>query len=374
MSYRETLDTLRQTGNFRSIPSARGIPGIIDLSQNDYLGLAGRKDLQSAFFNKEENLKIAMTTSASRLLASDQTQHTLLEDRLKELYGGRNALLFNSGYHANTGLVSALASEKNTLIVADKLVHASIIDGITLSKAPFQRFLHNDFNRLEHIIKKESPKWDRIIIAVESIYSMDGDRTSLDALLDIKRRYGNILLYVDEAHAFGATGPHGLGLCMGHDGFNEIDVIIGTFGKACASSGAFAVMSGELHDYAVNRSRSFIFSTALPPINCAWTRYMIDTLINMNTERQHLNDISKQLCDGLSITDSRYIVPVIAGSASKAIEMSEKLLEKGFKVLPIRTPTVPPGTERLRISLNASLSEETIDRLLSSINEIQGTD
>ncbi len=374
MGYRKTLAKLNLEGNLRVIPSGNNRAELIDLSLNDYLGLACRTDLQREFFSREENRRIAMTTSASRLLASDQEQHWLLEERLKELYDGREALIFNSGYHANTGLLSALASEKGTLIVADKLIHASMIDGITLSKAPFQRFVHNDFNRLENIIRKECDKWERIIVAVESIYSMDGDRTSLDALVDIKRKYGNILLYVDEAHAFGATGCHGLGLCHDHEAFGEFDVVIGTFGKACASMGAFAIMSKELRDYAVNRSRSFIFSTALPPINCAWTRYMIDSFITMDTERNHLKLISRHLCSGLGIKDVRYIIPVIAGSASKALEMSAKLLDQGFKVLPIRTPTVPPGTERLRISLNASLEKATIDRLLTSINEIQTTD
>lgn len=224
MSYKDTLDALRQTGNFRTIPHGGANGEIVDLSLNDYLGLATRKDLQAEFFDNEENRRIAMTSSAARLLAADQEQYSLLEEMLQSLYGGKKALLFNSGYHANTGLISALASEKGTLIVADKLVHASMIDGIVLSKAPFQRFIHNDFNRLESILKKEHERWERIIVAVESVYSMDGDRTSLDALIDLKKRYGNVMLYVDEAHAFGALGKRGLGLCAEHDDFEDIDV------------------------------------------------------------------------------------------------------------------------------------------------------
>ncbi len=372
--YSDTLQTLRRQGNFRRIPPAHAAEDCIDLSLNDYLGLAGRDDLLTEFFSHHENRRLVLTSSASRLLASDQEQYYLLENRLKELYGSREALLFNSGYHANTGLMSALASEKGTLIVADKLVHASIIDGMVLSKAPFTRFPHNDYNRLERILDKEHGKYERIIIAAESVYSMDGDRSSIDALVSLKHRYDNVLLYIDEAHAFGAAGQNGLGLCRSHKHFGDIDVIIGTFGKACASSGAFAIMDSDLKDYAINRARSFIFSTALPPLNCAWTRFMIDTMVNMDSERQYLGMIGDKLCRGVGIDDSRYIVPIIAGSAEKAMKMSAKMLERGFKVLPIRTPTVPPGTERLRISLNAALDIATIDRLLSCIHEIQETD
>ena len=246
-----------------------------------------------------------------------------------------------------------------------------MIDGIVLSKAPFQRFIHNDFNRLESILKKEHERWERIIVAVESVYSMDGDRTSLDALIDLKKRYGNVMLYVDEAHAFGALGKRGLGLCAEHDDFEDIDVTVGTFGKACASSGAFAVMNAELRDYAINRSRSFIFSTALPPMSCAWTRFMIDTFTGMEEERRHLHELGRRIAEAAGFTESRYIVPVIAGSAAKAIEMSKKLLERGFKVLPIRTPTVPPGTERIRISLNAAMSDAQADSFIKALDEIR---
>ncbi len=371
MSYSSTLAGLREAGNFRSIPSPSRADGITDFSLNDYLGLAAREDLQREFFSDEANRRIAMTSSASRLLAADQDEFSRLEHRLSELYGGRPALLFNSGYHANTGLISALASEKSTLIVADKLVHASIIDGITLSRAPFKRFVHNDFNRLESILEKEHDSWDRIIVAVESVYSMDGDMTDLDALTSLKRRFPKVILYVDEAHAFGVIGPEGLGLCRGHAGFDEIDVVVGTFGKACASAGAFAVMSRELRDYAVNKARSFIFSTALPPMTCAWTRFMIDTFLGMDRERQKLAELSGRLAAGLGADNPRYIMPLIIGSADGALTLSRQLLERGYKVLPIRTPTVPPGTERLRISLSAAMTTSQIDGFINSLNYLR---
>lgn len=367
MSYADTLDRLRTEGNFRKIPQATPSAGLIDFSLNDYLGLGSRQDLQEAFFADETNRRIAMTSSAARLLSSHQTEYEKLETLLSTLYGDRPALLFNSGYHANTGLISALASEKDTLILADRLVHASIIDGITLSRAPFRRFPHNDFARLEALLSREHDNYSHIIIAVESVYSMDGDTADLETLCALKSRFPKSILYVDEAHAFGAVGVSGLGLCRGLQTFPEIDVIVGTFGKACASAGAFAIMTPTLRDYAVNRARSFIFSTAIPPMTCAWTRFMIEQIVGMETERQHLLSLSGRLAANLGQESPRYITPVIIGSSNEAMRISAQLLDKGIKVLPIRTPTVPPGTERLRISLSAAMTLEQIDRLTDAL-------
>lgn len=368
MSYGDTLRRLSEEGNFRRIPDGGRREGVIDLSLNDYLGLATRTDLQEAFFSDPANRRIAMTSSAARLLAADQEEYFKLEQRLSELYAGRPVLLFNSGYHANAGLVSALASEKGTVAIADKLVHASIIDGLTLSKKPFHRFLHNDMDRLERLVERESQSAERVLVIVESVYSMDGDQADINVLVELKRRHPKVMLYVDEAHAFGVLGPQGLGVSRGCEGFEEIDVVIGTLGKACASSGAFAVLTPELRDYAVNRSRSFIFSTAIPPINCAWTRFMVDTFVTMDPEREHLQQLSNRLAEGIAADgEPRYIRPVIVGSSERALQLSARLLDEGFKVLPIRTPTVPPGTERLRISLSAAMKEADIGRFVTTL-------
>lgn len=369
MSYAATLASLRKEGNFRSIPAAADGEGVTNLSLNDYLGLAARADLQERFFADDANRRIAMTASAARLLASDQEEFFRLESYVSELYGGRPVLLFNSGYHANTGLISALASERGTLIVADKLIHASAIDGIVLSKAPFKRFVHNDFNRLESILRRESDAYERILVIVESVYSMDGDCTDLDALVSLKRRYPKMLLYVDEAHSFGALGYQGLGVCRWHEGFGEIDAVVCTLGKACASAGAFAVLTPELRDYAVNRARSFIFSTSIAPMTAAWSRFMIECLTGMDAERVHLQRLSQRLSEGLGADEPRYIMPYLTGSAEASLLLSARLLERGYKVLPIRTPTVPPGTERLRISLSAAFSMEQIEGFLKALNE-----
>lgn len=366
--YSDILDRLHAEGNFRVIPSELSAGGrVTDLSSNDYLGLGANPEIQAEFFADASNRLIPMTSSASRLLSGRQREYDELESLLTSLYG-RPCLLFNSGYHANTGIMQAIADPK-TLIVADKLVHASIIDGITLSKAPFTRFRHNDFNHLERILDKEAASHDRVLIVTESVYSMDGDRTDIERLVDLKRHYPNAMLYVDEAHAFGVEGPGGLGLCKGSGLIEEIDVIVGTFGKACASMGAFCCVSPIMRDYLINRARSFIFSTSLPPMTAAWTRYMIETFLPMDSERDRLRSLGEKLyahlqavAPSIAITPS-HIQPLIVGSAEKAVSLSHGLLAEGFKVLPIRTPTVPPGTERLRFSLSSAIDPAEIDRL-----------
>ncbi len=367
-SYRDINESLRSSGNFRSIPADRtASDAMVDLSSNDYLGLAEMPELQEEFFADAANRTIPMTSSASRLLAGRQREYSSLESLLESLYQ-RPALLFNSGYHANTGLIPALAQGAETLIVADKLVHASIIDGIVLSKAKFTRFRHNDLAHLERILAKEAVNFERIIIAVESVYSMDGDRADIEALAAIKRQYPASLLYVDEAHAFGVEGEQGLGLCRSSQSYGDVDVVVGTFGKACASMGAFAAVSADIKDYLVNRSRSFIFSTALPPISAAWSEYMLRRFLTMDDRRRHLRMLGEQLHSYLqplspdyTITPS-HIQPLILGDPERAVAVSRKLRDEGFIVLPIRTPTVPPGTERLRISLSAALTLDQIDR------------
>lgn len=377
MSYRSTLNSLSETGNYRRIPQPMSIgkPHLaIDLSSNDYLGIAARKDLQQEFFDSIGNNIPAMTSSASRLLAQDQDAYFQLESLLSALYGSRPCLLFNSGYHANTGLLSAFASEPKTLIIADKLVHASMIDGMILSRAPFRRFAHNDLSQLETLLQKIETEFDRIIVAVESVYSMDGDRADIEALIGIKRRHPKTILYVDEAHAFGVCGAKGLGLCMDSSAPEEIDVIVGTFGKAAASMGAFAIISDEMREYAVNRSRSLIFSTALPPLNCTWTSFVIGQMTGMDKEREYLRKISAevfsriaQFAPSAGPSEPSHITPFLIGDPVATVELSNRLLKEGFKVLPIRTPTVPAGKERLRISLNASIPEQSITEFCNAL-------
>ncbi len=362
--YDALLESLTRKGNFRSIHPEDSPAGLIDLSSNDYLGIGADTAMQIEFLRTAVNGQWPLTSSASRLLAGRQSEYTALERLLSDLYGGRSVLLFNSGYHANTGLVSALAAGSDTLIVADKLVHASIIDGITLSKAPFERFAHNNIEHLRRILDKKARDFGRILIITESVFSMDGDYAPLDELIKVKADFPGAMLYVDEAHAFGVCGPGGLGCVMQLPNHEEVDVIVGTFGKAAASMGAFCAVNGVLRDVAVNCARSLIFSTALPPLNVAWTRFVVEHLADMEDRRETLRRLSAALADAIGGPGmASHIRPFIVGDAVKAVELSQKLLAEGFKVLPIRTPTVPPGTERLRFSLSADLNVADIQLL-----------
>lgn len=359
-----TLRQLRESSNFRVIPD-NAPENIIDLSSNDYLGINARPEFQEEFLNSGRFSKIPLGSVASRLLASDQNQYALFEADLEKAYH-RPALLFNSGYHANTGIISAIAS-KDTVIVADKLVHASIIDGIKLSGAPFERFRHNDYAHAARLASKAAAAGKTVLLIAESVYSMDGDCADIEALVKIKKETGNAVLYIDEAHAVGVLGQSGLGLCYDNP---DVDIVIGTLGKALASSGAYAICDEYIKDFLINRARSLIFSTALSPFQVAWSRFTFAKALDMDAERSNLQILGKHLKSILGNSHAGHIQPLVVGSPDKALAASALLRERGFNVLPIRVPTVPPGTDRLRFSLSATLKPHHLNSLEPVINSL----
>lgn len=371
------LEDLAARGNLRRLPEdTTADVGRVDFSTNDYLGLATDCNLRRDFLLQAlDDDGMLLSSSASRLLAAAQRNHEALEVVLARMYGGgRKALLFNSGYHANTGIIPAIA-DKSTVIIADKLVHASLIDGMILARCDFRRFPHNDVEALERLVKRCVDKYETVIVAVESVYSMDGDRAAVDEIAAIKRKYPDVLLYIDEAHAFGVEGPVGLGLAQGSGEPLLWDFVIGTFGKALASAGAFAVVSERMREILVNRSRSLIFSTALPPLQVAWTKKIVELLPELEPRREHLKGLAKRLAvvlGGFSDNEvnESHIQPLIVGDATRAVELSRSLLEHDVKVLAIRTPTVPVGTERLRFSLSAAMTAYDIDRLSDALESV----
>lgn len=373
-SITEVLETLQSEQRLRRIPPEANGCDSIDLLSNDYLGLGNKeKELVETFLENSGNA--SFTSSASRLLSRKQHYHNKLESRLEELYG-KPALLFNSGYHANTGIISALAGLPSTLMIADKLIHASAIDGLRLGGGNYLRFRHNDLKSLERILEKNIGKFRNIFVISESVYSMDGDLTDLGALAEIKKKYDGVRLIVDEAHGFGVFGEKGLGLCEELGLIPDVDVIIGTLGKAGASAGAFSITDAETKDYLINSARSFIFSTALPPIQQAWSLMMIDIITGMGKERKHLRDISEKIrhaieeITGKNNPSRSQIIPLMTGDAGKAIELAGRLRDAGFDCLPIRRPTVAAGCERVRLSLNAGLTHADADRLIDTLRTL----
>lgn len=370
-TYQEILQQYRAEGRFRRLPEHNSSEPLLDLSGNDYLGLAGRYEEFYEDFISEYGL-LPFSSSASRLLARHQEAYFGLEHLLSLIYG-REALIFNSGYHANVGVISAL-NIPGTMFLSDKLIHASAIDGITMRKSNYARWRHNDISDLRNLIEKYYDSAERLIVVAESLYSMDGDMAPLRELAALRREFPKVMLYIDEAHSFGVFGKGGAGLCEAEGILQDVDIIIGTFGKACGSSGAFAAVSPELKDFLVNNARSLIFSTAIPPVCAAWTEFMIQKISEMDKQRAHLASISETFRSGIeqisgspSISQSQ-IVPFLTGSAAKAVTLSRHLLNHGILALPIRRPTVPAGTERIRFSLHASLSYEDVSYVIDILN------
>ena len=287
-----------------------------------------------------------------------------MEQQLATAFGTEAALVFNSGYHAYTGILPAVSNAR-TLILADKLVHASLIDGIRLSVAKSIRYRHNQYDQLERLIEVNHTEYERIIIVTESIFSMDGDEADLRELVRLKRKYANVWLYVDEAHAFGVRGDKGLGCAEEQECISDIDFLVGTFGKALASAGAYIVCRKVIREYLVNKMRTFIFTTALPPVIIQWTSFAFTRLPNFRQRREKLQLASSKLKEalerkGYACPSSSHIVPMITGESNIAIRKAEELQRKGFYALPVRPPTVPEGTSRIRFSLTAEISEEEI--------------
>ncbi len=369
--YARTLEKFDSQSRFREIPDDRQDSLRIDMTSNDYMGLGTRwKDFMPEFFQRYPDA--SFSSSASRLLSRRQDHHSRLENLLSGLYG-KEVLLFNSGYHANVGIIQAL-NIPGTVFLCDKLIHASMIDGIMLAKADYQRWRHNDIESLHKLLQKYK-EYTRCIVALESIYSMDGDLAPLKQISELKKEYPNMILYVDEAHAFGTRGIRGLGLAEELDVIEHIDILVGTLGKAAASSGAFVATHPTLKDYFVNCSRSFIFSTALPPVNAAWSELMIIKMLIMTREREHLLKISNlfrkgiEKISGTANQSGSHIVPLVLGDATRALHLASRLSLKGIDALPIRRPTVPQGGERIRFSLSADMTEDKIRHILKIISD-----
>lgn len=381
LSYlQQELDALAAKSNLRQLPDTlhrgkdveTGGHVMLNLSSNDYLGLSTDLSLRKTFL---ENLTVEdflPTSSSSRLLTGNFEVYTRLETLLAEKYGKESALVFNSGYHMNTGILPAV-SDSRTLILADKLVHASIIDGIRLSSAKCIRYRHNHYEHLERLLEQYHRDYERIIIVTESIFSMDGDEADLRRLVELKHIYNKVWLYVDEAHAAGVRGMHGLGCAEEQGCIADIDFLCGTFGKALASVGGYIVCSKVIHDYLVNRMRTLIFTTALPPVNLRWTCFVMERLDDFAPQREHLKRISDLLrhalqSKGYDCPSTSHILPMTIGESSKAILTAEELQRKGFYALPVRPPTVPEGTSRIRFSLTAAITAEEVESLINAIN------
>ena len=343
----------------------------LNLSSNDYMGIAENRKLLKRFLNINE---FSLGSASSRLLTGSSYVHAKLECLLAALFHKDKALLFNSGYHANTGIMGALLSKKDA-VFSDKLNHASILDGIKLSDAKMFRYKHLDYDQLEELLQKHRNEYENAIIVSESLFSMDGDIADLSKLVKLKEKY-NAILVVDEAHAFGIYGTKGLGISEAQNCIQDIDLIIATFGKAVGSVGAFCTGDDILINYLINKCRPLIFSTALPEINAAFSYCIITEILpNLQHEKKELLKTAEKLRQDLKnaklqTLGESHIVPVILGTNELAVKVSKELIQNGYYLLPIRHPTVAEGSSRIRISLRADISYDEIKEIPNLIKQI----
>ena len=378
-AFKQQLEQLSAKNQYRSIPDLvhqgryimRENRKMLNMSSNDYLGLASNENLRQSFLQQYADNFPSFTSSSSRLLTGNFPVYTDLEQFIAQRFQRESALLFNSGYHANLGILPALTTTKS-LILADKLVHASMIDGIRLSQCEFFRYRHNDYEHLKNLLEKNAGKFDRTFIVTESVFSMDGDVVDLNYLVQLKKQFPNTYLYVDEAHAIGVYGKNGLGIAERANVIADIDLLVGTFGKALASMGAYVVCDQILKECLINQMRPLIFSTALPPFNVAWTHFIFERLPQLSKERTHLEQLSAFLRQEVEhrtqiMPSQTCIVPYILGENEATVAKAKDLQEQGYYCLPIRPPTVPKDTSRIRLSLTADMTMDEVKQFVACL-------
>lgn len=375
---RARLARVRENGLYRvlrpidgaqdSVVSLNG-HDVLLFSSNNYLGLANHPALKRAAAEAIE--RFGCGSGASRLISGSMAVHHELEARLAALKKTEAALVFPTGYHANVGVLSALMGPGDT-ILSDSLNHASIIDGCRLSRAEVRVYPHGDTQALATLLEASPPSGRRLIVT-DTVFSMDGDLAPLAELVELAQR-SNAWLMVDEAHATGVFGPHGGGLVEEAGLVDRVDIHMGTLGKALGGIGAYVAGSHELVDWLVNRARSFIYTTGLPPAAAAAALAALDLVEREPERRQRLWDNTRFLSDGLRrlgyrIGDSRsQILPVIIGDARQTMALTEATLRRGVFAHGIRPPTVPEGTSRIRVTPMAAHTHAQLEHTLDAFD------
>ncbi|HJV33735.1 8-amino-7-oxononanoate synthase [Geomonas sp.] len=380
-TFAEELQALRAEGLYRSMRTIHGAQGgrveldgkdVLLLCSNNYLGLADHPVLKQA---ATDAIGFGVGSGASRLVCGNMDLHERLEARIAAFKGTERALVFNSGYAANTGIISALVG-RGDAIFSDRLNHASIVDGALLSRANFHRYPHRDTAALERLLQEKGGNGRRLIVT-DGVFSMDGDIAPLDKLVQLARRY-HALLMVDDAHGSGVLGDTGRGSAELFGVLDGIDVQMGTLGKGFGSFGAYAAASAEICDYLVNKARSFIFSTSLPPAVLAASIAAIDVVDSPEGEQ-----LRRRLASNVALFKERLqgagfdtmgsetqIVPIFVGPAEATMEFSRELLERGVFVQGIRPPTVPAGSCRLRCTIMATHEPAELEGAAEAIIEV----
>ncbi|MBI5598725.1 MAG: 8-amino-7-oxononanoate synthase [Deltaproteobacteria bacterium] len=373
----KTLKKIKDEGLFRSLTLIEGpqsprvrISGkeVLCLCSNDYLGLANHPEVKEAAIKATE--RYGAGAGASRLTSGAMEPHRELEDRIKRFKKAEAALVFNSGWHANTGIIPAMAG-RGADVFSDRLNHASIIDGSILGRANLRRYPHGDVNALEGLLGRSTA--ERKLIVTDGVFSMDGDVAPLKEIIALAERHG-AMVFLDDAHAVGCIGKNGRGT-LEHLGIERRQSVIeaGTLGKAFGSYGAFVTGGRELMELLMNRARSFIYSTALPPGVCAASSKAIEIAGREPQRRKRLSENAAFMRDGLrkngfdTLKSSTHIIPLVTGKAQRTMEITGRLLDSGVFVQGIRPPTVPQGTSRLRITVSSEHKPADLERAIEVI-------
>jgi 8-amino-7-oxononanoate synthase len=374
------LEALQKASLYRRLRSVAGEQDailivedrqVLNFCSNNYLGLANHPALREAA--KEAIDRYGCGSGASRLISGNMTLHEELESKIAKLKGTEAALVFNSGFQANTGVIPVLVGEGD-VILSDALNHASIIDGCRLSRAKIGVFGHGDLDELERGLKNSPPNRRKLIVT-ESLFSMDGDEAPLVDIVSLAEKYGAMVM-VDEAHATGVYEPNGAGIVAKLGLGERVLVQMGTLGKALGGFGAYIAGSKALRELLINRCRSFIFTTSLPPAVMAMAIAAIDLIQREPERRQTLRNNCQLLRNGLELlgyslgTSRSQILPLLIGDATQCMKLSEYLLQRGVFAQGIRPPTVPAGTSRLRITLMATHTSAHIDQALEVFKEV----
>ncbi|PZT47630.1 8-amino-7-oxononanoate synthase [Helicobacter valdiviensis] len=372
------LEKLKESSNLRSLYGIKhdGLfvykngKKLLNLASNDYLNLSSNQEFKQEFLDSEIYKKnLYFSASSSRSLSGNFEIFEIFEEFLERIYH-KKALLFNSGYHANIGTISSLASLGNLLFLADKSIHASHIDGLkSFKKVAFKRFLHNDIEKLKELLEDNYQKYEGIVILSEGLFSMEGDFAPLKEMVFLKKQYQNVYIYLDEAHSIGSFGKNGYGVAYGEGNLEllkEVDFLVLTFGKALGSVGACVLSNQSFKEYFLNFARSFIYSTAIPPLCVAMSYFGFLKLIDLECKREQLAQnsflLKKELLEIFpkKILGSYNILSIVLGGNARAIAYQKLLEEEGYFIPAIKSPTVPKGRESLRLSLTADIPKEDL--------------
>jgi 8-amino-7-oxononanoate synthase len=376
LSYIESaLHGRHQDGKYRSLYDIESIElpfvtvngtKLLNLCSNDYLALSNHHRIIE--LSGEYLKKYGAGSRASRLVSGTHNFHTKVEESLAVWLKRETALVFNSGFQLNSSLIAAIA-KKTTHLYFDKRNHNSLVTGALSSDAKLFRYRHLDYAHLDQLLEENASAAADNIIVSESVFSMDGDVASINELTKLAKKY-NAILIVDEAHAIGVSGKNGRGLCYENE---DVDIIIGTFGKSFGSFGAFIACNSELREYLINFCNGFIYTTALPPSVIGSIAAALELMPHLDDQRKYLLDLSSWFRGELSkhsfdISGSEsHIIPIVTGNERSAVQLAELLKREGYLGMAIRPPTVEPGRSRIRLTMNSLITRDHLNGFIEVI-------